>query len=433
MHQTRRQVLVSAGLGALYLAGCGGSSSSGGGGGGGGDPRKGTVEFTTWGSDAELQAFKAIIADFQRENPGATVRLREVPFEEVRQNVDAGLEAGKAPDLFRVTYQDIGFYSSQEALVDLSEYLSDPSGKAFVPALWEAVSFEGKPYGLPQHTDVSALVYNKAMLEKAGIRSVPEQLEDAWSWQEFTDAARKVRDAHPGKYGFAMNWQLGGSYRWLNWQWQAGGRLLNDDLSAPELDTPATRKTLEFFQSWYQDELVPDNSTPKGAYPDETFPSGLFGMVFAGDFLLPSLRDTVKRFEFGAMPLPRDVEAATDLGGNAVVVTRDSKNPALAARFADYLASEKQMRRFCEISGTLPTRESLVEAELDYGAISEYMPVYQRQATTLPEDMVKSVTVPRFTQINNGFTDQLEALVKGTSVDDTIGAMSSTLQDNLET
>jgi ABC-type glycerol-3-phosphate transport system substrate-binding protein len=429
MHQTRRQVLASAGLGALWLAGCGGSSKPA----GGGNPRRGTLEFTTWGSDAELKAFKAIIADFQRENPGATVKLREVPFEEVRQTVDAGLEAGKAPDLFRVTYQDIGFYSSQQALVDLSEYLDDPSGKAFIPALWAAVSFEGKPYGIPQHTDVSALVYNKPMLEKAGITSVPSTLEDAWTWEEFTDSARKIRDANPGKYGFGMNWQLGGSYRWLNWLWQSGGRLFNDDLTAPALDSPQARKTLSFFQSWYEEKLVPRNNSPKGAYPDESFPSGLFGLLFTGDFILPSLQDTVKRFEFGAMPLPRDAEQATDLGGNAVVVTRDAENPALAANFAQYLASEKQMRRFCEISGTLPTRTSLVDAKLDFASAPALMPVFQRQATTLPPDLVKSVTVPKFTQINNGFTDQLEALVTGTSVDDTIGAMSSTLQDNLGT
>jgi ABC-type glycerol-3-phosphate transport system substrate-binding protein len=415
-----------------FLLGCGGgkgSSSSSTGAGSG--PLKGELTFTTWGSDAELKAFKQIIASFESANPGAKVKLREVPFEEVKQNVDAGLEAGKAPDLFRVTYQDFGFYASQQALADMSEFLPGGYGEAFIPALWEAVNFEGKPYGVPQHTDVSALVYNKAMLAKAGITTVPDSLDNAWTWEEFIDASRKIRDANPGKFGFAMNWQLGGSYRWLNWLWQAGGKLTSDDLKSPALDSDPARKTLAFFQSWYDEKLVPRNSTPKGAYPDEVFPSGLFGLLFTGDFLLPSLQDTVKKFEFGAMPLPRDSGAATDLGGNAVVVTRDAKQPELAAKFAQHLAAEEQMRSFCEITGSLPTRTALADADLAYQAQPALMKVFQQQATTLPTDLVKQTTLPKFTQINTAFTNELEALCKGKSVDDTLGAMTSAVQQNL--
>jgi ABC-type glycerol-3-phosphate transport system substrate-binding protein len=424
---TRREFLVLSGSAAVVLAGCGGSD----GGGGGGDGATGTLSFTTWGSEAELAAFKQIIAAFERANPGAKVALREVPFEEVRQNVDAGLEAGKAPDLFRVTYQDIGFYSSQQALTDLTEYLPGGYADDFIPALWEAVNFEGKPYGVPQHTDVSALVYNKPMLARAGVRTVPDSLDNAWSWDEFLDVSRRVRDANPGKYGHAMNWQLAGAYRWLNWQWQAGGRLLSEDLTQPALDTPEGAKTLGFFRQWYEDELVPPNTNPKGKYPDEVFPAGTFGLLFTGDFLLPALQDTVKRFDFGAMPLPRDAGAPTDLGGNAVVVTRDAKDPELAAKFALHLASEDQMRAFCEITGSLPTRTALADAKLDFQVAGDLMPVFQRQATTLPPDLVKSVTLPGFTDINTVFTNELEALVGGQSVEETLAKMTQGVQDNL--
>src|SRR3954454_1684868 len=142
--KTRRQFLVSSGVAGagLWLAACGGSdsstSSTGGGGGGGGGKPTGTITYTTWGAPAEITAFKALIADFERANPGAKVKLNELPFEEIKQNIDAGLEANKAPDVFRVTYQDVGFYATRNALLDLSDRLPSGFGDAFIPGLWAA-------------------------------------------------------------------------------------------------------------------------------------------------------------------------------------------------------------------------------------------------------------------------------------------------------
>jgi ABC-type glycerol-3-phosphate transport system substrate-binding protein len=429
--QNRRQFLASSGMAgaALFLAACGSSSS---GSGGSGDATKGKVSFVVWASDQELAAYKAAIKDFQRENPGATVVLKNVPYEQVKQNIDAGLEAGKAPDLFRVTYQDLGFYSSQQALADLSGYLPDGFAGQFVDGIWQSTLFDGKPYAVPAHTDVSALIYNKKLLQASGITSVPDSVDNAWTWEEFYDNARKIKDATPGAYGFAMNWQMAGAYRWLNWLAQSGGRLLSDDLKSSALDSDATRKTLAFFQQWFKEGVAPKNTTPKGKYPDELFPAGKIGMISGGDFLVPSLDSTVKKFEWGVMPLPKDQAAATDLGGTAVVVTSQSKNQALAAKFAAFLGSSAQMKRFCETTGTLPVRNDLVSANLDFAARPDVMPIFQQQVKTLPADLVKSVTVPKFTQINTAFTDEIEQLTaRGQSIETTIANMTSAVQKNL--
>lgn len=429
--QNRRQFLASSGLSAaaLFLAACGSDSS---GGGGSGDAAKGSVSFVVWASDQELAAYKAAIKEFERANPGAKVVLKNVPYEQVKQNIDAGLEAGKAPDLFRVTYQDLGFYSSQQALADLSEHLPAGFSDQFVEGIWQSTLFDGKPYAVPAHTDVSALIYNKKLFQAAGITSVPTSVDDAWTWDEFYANAKKVKDSTPGAYGFAMNWQLGGAYRWLNWLSQAGGALLSEDLKSSALDSPATTKTLSFFQQWFKDGVVPKNTTPKGKYPDELFPAGKIGMVFAGDFLVPSLDSTVKKFEWGVMPLPKDQSAATDLGGTAVVVTSQSKNQALAAKFAAFLGSSPQMKRFCEATGTLPVRNDLVDAKLSFASRPDVMPLFQQQVKTLPSQLVRSVTVPRFTQINTAFTDELEQLTsRGQAVDKTIANLNAAVQKAL--
>jgi multiple sugar transport system substrate-binding protein len=242
-----------------------------------------------------------------------------------------------------------------------------------------------------------------------------------------------VRDTG-GRAGHGFNWQLAGSYRWLNFLYQAGGSMIDEAATAPAVDSPEGRRTLEFFRTWVDERLIPRNSAPRGTYVDELFPSQAFGLLFAGDFLIAGLEESVQRFEFGATYLPQDREAATDIGGNALVATRDSERPRLAARFLEYMASEESMRRFCVGAGTLPTRTALSEDEaIRYRIRPEVFQVFVEQATTLPEDLVRATTLPNFTEINNVFTRELEALiVNDQSVDDTLQNMSTGIERNLD-
>lgn len=405
---TRRQFLTAAGgaSAGLWLGACGGGDS------GGGDPMKGTLNFVTWGSPAEISAFQAIIRDFEDQNPGAQVRLQETPFAEVRQTVDTSLEAEQGPDLFRVTYNDFGFYAAANVLVDLSEYLPADFADAFTDGLWAAVQSEGKPYGVPHHTDCSALVYNKELFQEAGIDAVPDRLEDAWSWDEFLDVARRLREVQSGqRTAFGMNWQLAGAFRWLNWLYPAGGSLYNPDATRVTVDSPEARRTLDMFKTWFEEGLCPDNTTPKGTYVDEIFPARIIAMMSAGSFLVPSLEDDVTRFDWGVTYLPQDQGMSTDLGGNAVVATQLTEKPELAARFLEFLVNEENMRSFCEATNLLPTREALVEQQLDYQIRPDIMPVFVEQSTTLTPAYTRAVTVPDFTQVNNAFVDQLESFI----------------------
>lgn len=436
MPNTRREFLAASAIagGALWLGACGGDDEESSAGSGGG-PATGTVTFTTWGSAAEIAAIKALVGDFERDNAGARVRLREVPFEEVRQSIDADLEAGSAPDLFRVTYQDFGFYATNGALVDLSGALPDGYGDDFQEGFWRAVQFEDAPHGVPWHTDVSALLYNRGIFERAGITSVPDRLEDAWTWDEFLDVSRRLRDRGGDRVSaFGMNWQEAGAYRWLNWLYAAGGRLIDEDPTKATLaGSPEALKTLEYFRTWFDERLTPRNLTPRGAYPSEVFPTQRLAMISIGDFLLPSLADTVTRFDYGATFLPRDESAATDLGGTAIVVTRDSDRPELAARFAAFMGSEAAQRRFIEATTTLPTRTALVEADLDYKVAPELMPVYQQQATTLSPELVRATTLPNFTEVNNVFVAELEALTsRGQDPRQTLDNMQSGVDEALQ-
>jgi multiple sugar transport system substrate-binding protein len=412
---SRRRFLAGAGGAgtALGIAACGGDDDPEAGGSGGGS---GEATFVLWGQDAEQSVFQELADAFEAET-GSRIALEVLPFDQVRTVVDRRLQAGDPPDLFRVTYTDVGAYASTGALADLSGSFGDGFGDDFLPALWGAVLLDDRPFGVPHHTDTSALVYNAAHVEAAGITDLPASLDDAWTWEEFVDSLRRLREADLGAEPFAFNYQLFGAYRWFNTLYQAGGRVLEDDLATVALGTDEARRALEWTRGLYTDGLHAANVlVQRPTYPDEIFPSQQISMIQAGSFLVPFLDETIgDGFEWGVTYLPRDAEAAAELGGNAVVVTRDAPNPEVAAQFAQFLVTADNMRLFCERTGALPVRTDLVDAELAYEVRPDLMPVFVEQATTLPEDLVAVSTSPGFTGINQALIDAMDGYLSDPS------------------
>lgn len=403
-----------------WLSGCAGLTGGGSGGGGGGRP--GTLSVITWASDAEAAVFRDLADRFGSEND-VTVDLQVIPFEEVQTTVDAQLQAGDPPDVFRVTYTDLGRYSTTGQLLDVTPYVDDAA--AFIPAFWQAVQTDGTPYGVPHHTDTTAIVYRPDLLQPAGI-TVPTSLEEAWSWEEFAEVSDALKASLPqGVFPFVYDWQQFGAYRWLTWLFEAGGRLLDDDLATAVVQSPEGLKALEFTQRFFTEQWVPRNTSVKSTtYPDAAFIGERTAMAFVGDFLLPGIEAEVD-FDYQATFQPRDVRASSDLGGNALVATAESANAELAGEFLRFMVTEDAMTEWCARTTELPTLQSLVGQDLGYDVRPDLMPVFVEQATTLTEEDVAQVTVPAFSQVNTVLLDQLElAFLGDQSAEDTLAAIA---------
>ena len=432
-----RRALVSGALGAgalLGTAACAGpkpdAASTGGASAGAKasstGPVKGTLTFAFWGgSDGETKGFTYLKQKFEAANPGAKVELKVVPYDGFFAGIDRGLQAGNAPDIFRVDYTNIGKYSSKGVLLDVTPYFTEAEVGEFLPALWDAVKYQGKAYGVPHQTDTTAVVYDKQALASVGVTSVPDTLESAWSWEEFSDVATKLRaKLAADKFPFAYAWTRAGAYRWLSWLYQAGGTLLTPGLDKAAIPSAEATKALDFTKSFFTNKWVPASNTIKGSrYSDEFFVAKTVPMAFVGDFLVPTLADPKAGYkgDWGVTFMPRDKGAASDLGGNALVANKATKDADLAAAFLRFAASEDQMKYFCEQAIELPTRKTLAAADLQYATKPELVKVWAQQATTVTEQVVKESTVPAFNTINTVLQDQLEAaFVSGQPTDQTL-------------
>ena len=390
----------------------------------------GSLNFAFWGgSNGETAGFTYAKKKFEAANPGATINLKVSPYDQFFSGIDRGIQSGKAPDVFRVDYTTIGKYSKANVLLDVSPYFTQDEIDAFLPALWDAVKYNGIPYGIPHQTDTTCVVYNKKAFETAGITSVPDSLDNAWTWDEFSAICDKLRGTLPSnKFPFAYDWTQAGAFRWLSWLYQAGGTLLTEDLSKCALPSDAGTKALDYTKSFFAKKWVPANNTIKtSVYSDNFFLNQTVPMTFIGDFLVPELADPktgYKGGEWAATYMPRDKGAASDLGGNAIVALKDTANPDLAAAFLKFLASEEIMKYFCEQAVELPTLKSLASSPLTYAYRPDVVKICAEQATTISDTVVKECTVSAFATINTVLQDQLEQAFHGQSTSATLGAIS---------
>ena len=192
----------------------------------------------------------------------------------------------------------MGRYSSQNQLLDLSNYLDSKQTDDFIPALYQAVKYDGQGLrrAAPDRHHLHRLpardVRGRRHHQRPRLPGLRLELGGVQRRRRPSSRPRCRDDVYP----FAYDWQQFGAYRWLTWLFEAGGRVLEEDLKTPAIVSAEGQKALEYTQNFFEQQWVPKNTSTKGAsYPDTVFISQKIAMAFVGDFLLPGLDDGIKK------------------------------------------------------------------------------------------------------------------------------------------
>ena len=144
---------------------------------------------------------RAMTQAFEKANPDVKVNLEFVPYEALHDKIVAARGAGgNGYDVVLFDAIWPAEFTKFNLLQDVSSRISAEDKAQIFPGALKTVVFNGKTLGMPWILDTKYLYYNKAMLEKAGIRNLPQ------TWQQVMDDARIIKEKKIVNYPLVWSW-----------------------------------------------------------------------------------------------------------------------------------------------------------------------------------------------------------------------------------
>ncbi len=168
-------------------------------------------EITVWSGYPEMAPFYEHVAESMKgEFPDLTVKVEAIALREHEKRIALGLTSGEAAEVIELATSTATRYLENDlfnAAPDaIAAFVQDPAN--FNEFFRNSASYEGKVYGLPLFRGQSALYYNTAMFEAAGLTQPPATMEDYTKYAE----ALTQRDANgnPVVSGWSLRLSGGG-------------------------------------------------------------------------------------------------------------------------------------------------------------------------------------------------------------------------------
>ncbi|WP_192950002.1 extracellular solute-binding protein [Klebsiella pneumoniae] len=144
---------------------------------------------------------RAMTSDFEKQHPDVKVNLEFVPYEALHDKIVAARGAGgNGYDVVLFDAIWPAEFSRFDLLQDVSSRIAADEREKIFPGAMNTVVYQGKTLGMPWILDTKYLYYNKAMLDKAGIKTPPA------SWQQVMDDAKVLKDKGIVKYPLVWSW-----------------------------------------------------------------------------------------------------------------------------------------------------------------------------------------------------------------------------------
>ena len=301
----------------LALAGCGGA------------PRPQTVVFWQFWPE-EIVA--PLLREFEKDHPGVQVQLEQLSWQDGQERITVAIASGEVPDLCELGSTWMPRMLASGALVDWSAGVAD-----LKPQLrgWQLCSIGDAVYGMPWVLGTRALFYNKTLFARAGLDSTRPPV----TWDELYRAAAAIQRLGGGISGYGVQAGERGVLfkKFMPFAWGNGGRVLSDDLTAADFDSPSNREALAFYLSLRKVGVLARQDAL-----DREFKAGHIGLQLSGSWLFRSIPRDAPRMRYGVALVPRPgLEHGTHAsfaGGEVLVSFSASKKKQLALELARFLA-----------------------------------------------------------------------------------------------
>lgn len=307
------------------------------------------VELDLWTIDDPGEYHYVMAEEYMAANPGVTINLRTVQFQDMVNDLARSIATGDAPDITYIDNPEVALFASRGMLLDLTPYI-DASDVVNVddiyPGPLASVTYEGGIYGLPRGANTLALYYNADLFTAAGLDpEAPPQ-----TWDALYEAAKTLTDPAANVYGIAFSAKNSeeGTFQFLPWVQMTGGDY--DDIA-----TPGAERALGVWKALVDERLASPDTLIRSQWDSTgTFNAGSAAMVISGPWEIPRMSEEAQfDWRVALLPVPEEgADRASALGEGDNVILANSDQPDAAFAFLEFLYGD--MDRVWNDFGYLP-------------------------------------------------------------------------------
>lgn len=318
-----------------------------------------TIEFWTMQLQPKFtDYFQSLIANFETENPGIKVKWVDVPWAAMENKILTSVTANTPPDVVNLNPVFASQLAGRNAWLDLDTKISDAERSSYLPNIWQASTLNGKSFGIPWYLTTRLTIYNRDLLQAAGINKVPS------TYAELADVAQKIKE-QTGKYAFFVTFAPQDSGEVLESLVQMGVTLVDQEGKAA-FNSPQGKAAFQYWVNLYQQGLLPREALTQGhRHGIDLYQSGETAFLASG----PEFLNTIAR---NAPQVAQASAIAPQITGDTgkknvavmnVVVPRVSQHPDAAVKFALFLTNDENQLAFAKEANVLPsTKQALADS-----------------------------------------------------------------------
>jgi len=366
------------------------------------DDMKGTITVaysTTYVFDADdlsVTWWNKVKQEFEQKYPNAKLNLQGFNGTDVDLVNKVALEyknPSTTPDVFMLPSGYVGQWVASDYLLPLDSFVNDSSKAPFWSSFPQVIQNESKinnkVYAVNTGENNSAIYYNNAMLQKAGIQ-LPWQPKN---WQDIIDAAKKVQGANPG---IVPLWAAAGTSAGAGGVLQGSANLVYGsktptifDYSKKKwvVDSPGLREVFQFYKDVYSNKLGASTSdlfSPKAVgrpvvlLKDHQLAIAIGSNWFADAWTEANRHWATAAQEASAVPLPtsqgQPPGSASTLGGWAVAISKATKHPQLSWGLINIMESTDNQVYIANHAGFVPPSQTVAKSD----AFLNYAPPFNK-------------------------------------------------------
>ncbi|SEG96596.1 multiple sugar transport system substrate-binding protein [Nonomuraea solani] len=322
---------------------------------------KTTITFSYLWSGPEGEAIEKLIAGFNGSQDKIVVKGVSSP--DTQKQLASMSSANGTFDISDHFGNTVGSWAAKGILAPLDDLLEQQGvdTAAFAPAAMDQMRHKGRTYALPIAVHTFQLVYNKKLLDAAGVEPPTTMDELAAAIPKLTETDGKGAITRLG----LGNADLPTSLTTLGYAF--GGAW---DGTGPTPGDPGNLAALKFWQdnitNKYGADKVSAFKAGWGQYmsAQDPFYTGRVAMVIDGEWQAVSIPKNAPGLEWGVSPIPvarPDLDGTTQLTASTLFIPANSKHRQEAAAFMKYLVSESAARELSLALGNLPARTGLAD------------------------------------------------------------------------